>query len=86
MVDRVVPPSPAIPLTDSSGMMDQEFRAFTQKIALRALIIGSGAPNGVVEAGQGALYMDESAATGDIQYIKRLADVGGDKTQGWRAV
>lgn len=86
MVDRVVPPSPVIPLTDESGNMEASFRSFTQKIAARALIIGSGNPEGTIEALQGALYMDEDAAAGDVLYIKRLSDIGGDKTQGWRAV
>ena len=53
-------------------------------ITERSLIIGSGNPEGVVEAPQGGEYMDEDAAVGDCRYIKRLSDIGGDKTLGWR--
>ena len=86
MVDRVVPPSPVRPIIDDAGTMEPSFRAFALKIALRALIIGNGNPEGVYDAEQGAVYMDEDAAGGDILYIKRLADIAGDKSQGWRAV
>ena len=86
MVDRVAPPSPVIPIADESGNMEASLRSFTQKIAARALIIGSGNPESVIEAEQGALFMDEDAAAGDVLYVKRLGDIGGDKSQGWRAV
>lgn len=86
MVDRVAPPSPVIPIADDMGNMEASLRSFTQKLAARALIIGSGNPESVIQAEQGALFMDEDAASGDVLYIKRLSDIGGDKTQGWRAV
>jgi hypothetical protein len=49
-------------------------------------IIGSGSPEGVVEAQQYALYLDTAGSAGSIQYRKMLPDIGGDKTQGWIAV
>jgi len=52
-------------------------------ISERALIIGTGAPETVVEANQGALYLDETGGAGNLLYIKRNADIGGDRTQGW---
>lgn len=86
MVDRVLNPQPAKAIVRNDGTMEQFFQLFAQKIANRALIIGNGNPEAVIEAEQGALYMDEDAAAGDVLYIKRLANIGGDKTQGWRAV
>lgn len=86
MVDRVLQLDPSRPLLRDNGTMDLAFQLFTLKLADRALIIGNGSPEGVIEASQGALYMDEDAAAGDILYIKRQADISGDKTQGWRAV
>lgn len=86
MVDRVAPPASTRPIIDATGNMEPSFRAFTQKITRRALIIGSGSPEGVIEASQGALYLDEDASAGDVLYVKRLADISGDTTQGWRAI
>lgn len=86
MVDRVAPPASTRPIIDDTGNMEPSFRAFTQKITRRALIIGSGSPEGAIEASQGALYLDEDASVGDVLYVKRLAGIGGDQSQGWRAV
>lgn len=63
--------------------MTQEMRTWVQIITQRSLIIGTGSPEGVVEAGQGSEYMDDAGVAGAIKYIKRDADVGGDKTLGW---
>jgi len=52
-------------------------------ISERALIIGAGTPENVIEANQGALYLDETGGAGNLLYIKRNADIGGDRTQGW---
>lgn len=86
MVDRVTPPLSNVPITNSAGNIEPAFRSFTQKLALRSLIIGNGNPEGVIEGAQGAVYMNEDASAGDVLFIKRLSDIGGDKTQGWRAV
>lgn len=86
MVDRVIPPNSTVPIVNSSGNIEPSFRSFTQILALRALIIGTGNPEGTIEAAQGAIFMNEDASAGDVLFIKRLGDVGGDKTQGWRAV
>lgn len=47
------------------------------------IIIGQGSPEGVIQSRQGAQYMDETASTGSILYIKKLSDIGGDKSLGW---
>ena len=86
MVDRLAPPLATVPIVDNDGTMSPIMRAFTQKASVRALIIGTGDPESVIEAEQGALFLDTNANVGDVLYVKRLADIGGDKTQGWRAV
>ena len=86
MVDRVSTPSPVTPVVEEDGTMAPFFTSYMQTITERAMIIGSGSPEGVIEAVKGALYMDEDAASGDVLYVKRLADISGDNTQGWRAV
>lgn len=83
MANRVVPPSPIKPFLDVNGNLSDEARAWTQIITSRAIVIGTGSPDGVIEAAQGAEYMDETGTAGNIKYIKRDADVGGDKTLGW---
>jgi hypothetical protein len=49
-------------------------------------LIGTGSPEGVVEAQQGVEYMDETGTTGSVKWIKQLADISGDKSQGWVAI
>ena len=83
MVNRVTPPTTTRPIIDESGEMVQEMRTWTQIITDQALIIGTGSPETVIEALQGTVYMDDAGTAGSILYIKRDADIGGDKTQGW---
>ncbi len=63
--------------------MTQEMRTWVHSINEQSVIIGTGNPEAVTEAHQGALYMNTAGTTGAILYIKRDADVLGDKTQGW---
>ncbi len=83
MVRRVAQPDPNKPLVDERGGQSEQMRVWTRLITNQALIIGTGNPEGVVEAEQGASYMDDTGTAGNIKYIKRDADIGGDKTQGW---
>lgn len=83
MVARVTSPTPNRPVVEEDGSMTLEMRAWTQIITDQALIIATGSPEGVIEALQGAKYMDDAGTVGNIEYIKRDADVAGDKTLGW---
>ena len=60
-----------------------QFRIFLLQVQERTLLIGTGSPEGVVEAEQGQEYMDDAGVAGAIKYIKRDANVGGDKSLGW---
>lgn len=76
-----------MPVVDpSNGFSTDQFRIFLNQVIERGLIIGTGSPAGVIAAQQGVEYMDETGAAGSVKWIKQLADVAGDKTQGWVAI
>ena len=76
----------AQPIVEADGTMAQPFRQFTQDASLSIPIVGSGSPEGVVEARQYSLYIDSTGSSGSIEYRKMQPDIGGDVTQGWVAV
>lgn len=80
---RISQPRASNPIVDDGKMMTQEFRSWVRIITERSLMIGSGSPDGVVSAPQGAQYMDESGSSGSILWLKRASDIGGDVTLGW---
>ena len=84
MVTKITEISLERPIVELDGSLTIQSRAFFRVIMDRALIIGSGPPEGVIEALQGADYMDDTGTTGAIRYIKRDNDDGlGDKSKGW---
>jgi|TARA_R110002072_G_scaffold99672_2_gene219219 hypothetical protein len=46
-------------------------------------IVGTGSPEGVIEAVQYSLYLDSTGSAGAIQYRKMIPSIGGDRKQGW---
>ena len=76
----------AQPIVEQDGTMAQPFRQFTQDASLSIPIVGSGSPEGVIEARQYSLYIDSAGSAGSIEYRKMQPDVAGDKTKGWIAV
>ncbi len=80
---NITPLTPVRPVVDSSGVMSQEMRAWTQLITQLDLIIGSGSPEGAQSSVAGRIYMDSAGTTGAIVYIKRDSDIGGDDSLGW---
>ena len=83
MAIRTVQPNSSRPLLKEDGSPAAQLNSWFKIMTDRALIIGTGSPESVVEANQGALYMDDAGTAGAILYIKRDADIAGDKTQGW---
>lgn len=83
MVTRAVQPSSDRPIIKEDGSPSVQFNSWLKLISDRSLIIGTGSPESIVEANQGSEYMDDAGVAGAIKYIKRDADIGGDKTQGW---
>lgn len=82
----IVPPAAFDSIVDKDGVMTPEFQRWVEQITNNDLIIGTGSPEGVIEATVGREYMDDAGATGSIKYIKRDADIAGDRTKGWIAV
>ena len=71
------------PIVQDDGTMAQSFRQFTQDASLSIPIVGSGSPEGVIEAAQYSLYLDSSGGASAIQYRKMQPEIGGDRKQGW---
>ena len=74
------------PIVLKNGTMDREFLDWTLEAAKWFPILGTGSPEGVVQAAQYSLYIDTNGTTGAIEYRKMQAEIGGDKTLGWVAV
>ena len=78
---------PSIPLVWSqSGMANTFFNVWIKQVTDRGLLIGTGSPEGVIEAQQGVEYLDETGTAGAVKYIKQSAAVAGDRTKGWVAI
>lgn len=77
------------PLGRTEAVVDEEGRAteklslFSEDVARLPVLIGSGSPEGVVEARQTRMYMDTAGIAGSILYIKQVDAVAGDKSEGW---
>lgn len=83
-IKKIDPIQPVI--NRNNGVMFDHFRLFILAAQENCLLIGTGSPETVVQAQQGRFYMDENGIAGAILYIKQLADIGGDRTQGWVAI
>jgi len=71
------------PLLEKDLTAAQHHRQWLNEISRYAPIVGDGSPEGVVEAPQYSVYIDESAPSLPIVYRKMLASVGSDRAQGW---
>jgi len=79
----IPPPDRSQPLLDEGLTPTLRAQVFFEAVALLAIIEGTGTPEGVVEARPAREYMDTTGTTGNIKYIKRDADIAGDRTKGW---
>ena len=78
-----VAPNPTQPIIEATGRMTQVFRTWTQIITRQTVLSGSGSPEAVIEALPTRLYMDTAGTADAILYVKRDADIAGDKAKGW---
>lgn len=84
MVDRITEISFDRPIIEDDGTLTLQSRTYFRTLTNQALIVGTGSPEGVIEAEIGSSYMDDAGLAGAILYVKRDADDGaGDKTIGW---
>lgn len=71
------------PVVDAQGVPLTNLQMFSEELVNMQLIIGTGSPEGVYKARQGREYMDQTGTTGNIKWIKKLSDIGGDQSLGW---
>ena len=76
-------PNYGIPIVDADGKQTQEFNDWVGAVDRGLLLIGTGSPEGVVTATVGQEYMDDAGTAGSILYVKRDADIAGDRSSGW---
>ena len=76
----------AQPIVEPNLTMTQTFRTWTIEVTRSLLHVGTGSPEGVVEAPQYSLYLDEATPASPVQYRKMLSEVAGDRSQGWVAL
>jgi len=79
----IIAPDRTRAIVKEDGTMQNTFAIFTLEVSKLSLIIGTGSPEGVVIAEQGQEYMDDAGTASAIKYIKRDADIAGDKSLGW---
>ena len=80
---NIIAPNPTNSIVNAAGRMSQAFWSWTQEITRGQVAIGSGSPEGVLEAPVSKQYMDTTGTAGNILYVKRDAAIGGDAKQGW---
>lgn len=80
------PPNRTQPLVESDGTATQQFNTWMLDAALSIPIVGTGSPEGNVEARQYSLYIDSTGSAGAIEYRKMQPDIAGDKKKGWLLV
>jgi len=73
---------PKLPIT-KEDMMEDRFFNWQLNVSNLSVLTGAGSPESVVAARPTRLYMDTAGTAGAILYVKRDADIAGDRTQGW---
>lgn len=76
---------PETPIVHANGTVTDPFRTWGNRVGRSIPIVGSGSPEGVVEAPQFTLYIRSDGTTGSLIYVKKLTDISGDRSQGWVA-
>jgi hypothetical protein len=70
-------------VVDKEGKPLQVLQLFSEEVARMQTIIGTGSPEGVIEALEGQEYMNRTGLPGAVKYIKQLPDIGGNRKLGW---
>lgn len=71
------------PIVEANGTMTQLFREWALQQANALVHVGTGSPEGVLEAPQYSLYLDESNPAAPVQYRKMLPEIAGNRDEGW---
>lgn len=83
---QIKPFNAQIPIVDLDGKPTQDVRIFSEQVATLPLIVGTGSPEGVVEARQGRQYLNQTGGAGTTLYVKQVDDIAGDRTTGWAGI
>lgn len=87
MATKLTQLSTDAPIVDESLIQTAQTRLFFTALLTvldeQIILTGSGSPEGIIEAIVAKEYMDTAGIAGAIKYIKRDADIAGDKTKGW---
>ena len=73
----------AQPIVEPDSTMSQPFRTWALTISDLQPFVGTGSPEGNLEAPQFSLYLDSTGTTGTIEYRKMIPSIAGDRKQGW---
>jgi hypothetical protein len=73
-------------IVNDDGRMTDVFQRWVNDVTNNDLLVGTGSPEGVIEATVGREYLDDTGLAGAVKFIKQLPDIGGDRTMGWVAV
>jgi len=70
-------------LYDKSGRPSAKQFQWLQLVTDLDMILGTGSPEGVVEAREKRFYADRSGGAGSTLYLKVQNAIAGDRTTGW---
>jgi len=70
-------------IVNDDGTITQVFRTWALQVSNNIPIVSTGSPEGVVEAPQYSLYIDEAVPLIPVQYRKMLPQITNDRTKGW---
>lgn len=70
-------------IVDDGGKMVRRFQDWSQNVTRLQILVGTGTPEGNIEGIETQLFMDNTGTTNNILYIKRDADIDGDRSMGW---
>jgi hypothetical protein len=70
-------------VVDKDGRPLQVLQQFSESVAILPVLLGTGTPEGVIEAQQGRLYLDTTGAANARLYIKNANDIAGNRKNGW---
>ena len=73
----------SVPIVTEGRFATDELQRTFNELTNNLRLIGTGSPEGVVEAFQYSEYIDTTGSSGSIKYIKMQASIGGDTTMGW---
>jgi len=75
--------NPSVAVVDNRFRPTLPLRRLSADVNAMTIIIGTGSPEGVVEARRTRQYMDSAGVAGAILYIKQVNDVAGNRKNGW---